>query len=108
MSLHSKAGKQALEQVKNVQNHQIPIAVGFTFDLELVTTTTDLKQGIFLSFGITTYTNWSPHPRRIFGSVSAHAGSIWNLQTIDGYKGFYNDLGIQFGAGIVTTGVNYF
>jgi RHS repeat-associated protein len=106
--IHNNAGEQALKQFKNVQNHQIPIAIGFTFDLELVTTATDLKQGIFLSFGVTSYTNWAPHPRRIFGSISAHAGSIWNLQTIDGYRGFYTNLGIQFGAGIITAGVNYF
>jgi RHS repeat-associated protein len=107
-NLHSVAGKQALQQFKNVPNQQVPIAIGITFNLELVTTATDLKQGIFLSIGISATSNVAPHASRIFGSISAHAGAIWNLPDIIEYRGYYNEFGLQFGAGTVTAGVNYF
>jgi hypothetical protein len=105
---HSRRGTEMLKTIKKANNTNLPLNVGLTFTLELVTTATDLKQALYWSWGITVASNFTHTNNRWAGSISAFAGSVWNIPDIDYYKGDFINVGMQFGAGTISAGVNYF
>ncbi|MDR2344655.1 MAG: RHS repeat-associated core domain-containing protein, partial [Planctomycetaceae bacterium] len=92
-------------------NSQALPDIGITFSVEWVTTATDLLQATFYSVevtsnfavGATSYANF-----RYSFAGSYYRGTIWNLPTIDKYKGTFASLGVQFGVANVAGGVNAF
>jgi RHS repeat-associated protein len=108
LSNYSSKGKAALKTIKNLPNPNSPLSIGLTFAVELVTTATDLKQGYFFSLGFTVSTNMQPGSKRFSGNVSGYAGAVWNLSTISGYEDPFISVGLNFGYGSISAGINVF
>jgi hypothetical protein len=90
--------------------HSLP-DIGVTFSIELVTTATDLKQAMFMSIAFSSNLALgsavlSTLATSISGTI--YAGAVWNLSTIDGYRGSFVSLGGQVSNGTISGGVNMF
>jgi hypothetical protein len=78
--------------------------IGIQFAFELVTTATDLKQGLFFSWGVSfgTGNNYS-------FSATLYTGLVWNLPEIANYSGNFLSIGGNLGHnGLLGLGFNAF